>query len=83
MLIDAPMPPVGCERGSSCRPRRRDASEARFAKSNEREFDAPVSWMLEPGICRPFSNTRLKSGPTPRTVTLRAFTDRAIDRDAA
>ena len=54
-----------------------------MAKSNAREFDAVVSAMPEAGICRPFNSTRLKSGPTPRTVTLRAFTDRTVDRDAA
>src|SRR5712671_696855 len=60
MLIVAPIPPVG-----------RSAlevlltstaamdSEARLAKSNERELETLVSRMLAPGIWRPFSSTRL------------------------
>jgi len=35
-----------------------DASEARLAKSNERELEALVSLMDAPGICRPFNSTR-------------------------
>ncbi len=41
-----------------------------MAKSNEREAGALLpSPIVEVGICRPFSVTRLYSGPKPRTVT--------------
>ncbi len=48
------------------------ASEARLAKSKARELETPAPPVPNkpPGICLPFNNTRLKSGPTPRTVTL-------------
>ncbi len=45
-------------------------SDARLAKSNEREAGAlPPSPSVEVGIARPLSVTRLNSGPKPRTVT--------------
>ena len=47
-------------------------SEYKVQRTHEevRELGAPPS-KLEPGICRPLSSTRLKSGPTPRTVKVR------------
>ena len=45
-------------------PPRRGSRSRRRANSRR-----VVSSRLEAGICRPFSSTRLKSGPTPRTVT--------------
>src|SRR3546814_7419874 len=53
---------------------------ARLAKSNAREFEALVASMLDAGIWQPLSNTRLKSGPTPRTVTFEPSPiERSID----
>ena len=70
MLMVAPMPPVGVLARlvlKTSMPAM--ASEARLPKSKARELEAPVSAMLDAGIWRPLSSTRLKSGPTPRTVT--------------
>ena len=39
-------------------------------KSKDRESGTAVSFKVAPGIWRPLSITRLKSDPTPRTVTL-------------
>jgi hypothetical protein len=63
MLIVAPMPPVGM----SARPLFKTStaempSDARLPKSKDRPRPLLV------GIWRPFSSTRLKSGPRPRTV---------------
>lgn len=70
MLIVAPMPPAGVPARLVLKTSMPEmASDARFAKSNAREFEAEVSPMLDAGICRPLSSTMLKSGPTPRTVT--------------
>ena len=69
MLMVAPMPPVGM----SARPLLNTStlempSEARLAKSNDRPRPVPLTPPAV-GIWRPFSVTRLKSGPKPRTVT--------------
>ena len=57
--------------------RARTPSVARLAKSNERTESVLRS---VPGICRPLSNTRLNSGPKPRTVTrLPSLLERSID----
>ena len=64
MFSVAPMPPVGT---SACPVLYTSTalmpSAARLPKSKERPRPLLV------GICRPFSSTRLKSGPKPRTVT--------------
>lgn len=71
-LMVAPMPPVGEEARLLLKTSISDTdSDARLAKSNAREFEVPPppGPRLEAGIWRPLSSTRLKSGPTPRTVT--------------
>src|ERR1043165_958312 len=60
MFTDAPMPPVEVSaRLVLYTSTAATDSEARFAKSNEREFDAKVSPMLAPRIWRPVRHTGL------------------------
>ena len=60
MSMVAPRPPVGMFARLVLKTSTSEiALEDRFAKSKEREPDAPVSRMLAPGICRPFNSTRL------------------------
>ena len=81
MLMVAPMPPVGVLARLVLNTSMPEIdSDARLAKSNARELEALDSSMLAPGICRPFNSTRLKSGPTPRTVTREPSpSERSID----
>src|SRR5882724_7188626 len=70
MLIVEPIPPLG----TSARPvlytvMPEIPSAEIFSKSKDRVADADMFGVMLPGIERPFSVTRLKSGPKPRTVT--------------
>ena len=75
MFRVAPIPPVGTSAvpvlytSTALMP-----SDARLPKSKDRPSPLLV------GICRPFSSTRLKSGPKPRTVT-RAPSPRSLSMD--
>ena len=72
MLMTEPMPPVGrLARPDLYTSTPATPSAARLPKSKLREAGASQQLPRpDAGIWRPFSSTRLKSGPNPRTVTV-------------
>ena len=70
MLIVAPMPPVGRAGAAGLVDLdRRDRFGGEIREVEGTRLGRLGVLEAEAGICRPFNSTRLKSGPTPRTVT--------------